>query len=70
MRALIDIPDNKIKELAEICRIEKVSRAELVRQAISAYLEMKKTLTVDAFGVWKERGVDGMAYQEQVRAEW
>ena len=35
MRTLIDIPDKQIKDLTAICEAEKVSRAEVIRQAIS-----------------------------------
>jgi metal-responsive CopG/Arc/MetJ family transcriptional regulator len=70
MRTLVDIPDRQIKDLAVICEAEKVSRAEVIRQAISAYLEKKKPETVDAFGLWKKRKIDGLTYQEQVRSEW
>ena len=70
MRTLIDIPDKQIKDLASICKAEKVSRAEVIRQAISAYLDTKRPNAVDAFGLWKDRAVDGLAYQEQARSEW
>ena len=70
MRTLADIPDRQIKELTAICEVEKVSRAEVIRQAIASYIEKKKPATVEAFGLWKGRKVDGLAYQEQVRSEW
>jgi hypothetical protein len=70
MRTLIDIPDKQIKDLTAICEMEKLSRAEAIRQAISLYLKSKKTTEIDAFGLWKKRKQDGLAYQEQVRAEW
>ncbi len=70
MRTLIDIPDRQIKHLTAICKTKKVSRAEIVRQAISSFLEKNKTGGVEAFGLWKDRKVDGLAYQEQVRSEW
>lgn len=70
MRTLVDIPDRQIKELTAICEAEKVSRAEVIRQAIASYIEKKKPVTVEAFGLWKGRKVDGLAYQEQVRSEW
>lgn len=70
MRTLVDIPQRQISDLAAICLSEKISRAELVRRAISAYLEKKKPPTTAAFGLWQERGVDGLAYQEQMRSEW
>lgn len=70
MRTLVDIPDRQIKELKAICEIEKVSRAEVIRQAIASYIEKKKPVTVEAFGLWKKRKVDGLTYQERVRSEW
>jgi len=70
MRVLVDIPERQIKALEALGRAEKVSRAEIIRQAISAYLDKKKPATSPAFGIWREREVDGLEYQEQVRSEW
>lgn len=70
MRTLIDIPDKQIKDLAAVSEAEKVSRAELIRRAIAAYLEKKRPKAIKAFGVWKDRKVDGVVYQEQSRSEW
>lgn len=70
MRTLVDIPEQQLKELNAICEAEKMSRAEVIRQAIAAYLERKKAGRVDAFSLWKDRQVDGLAYQEQMRSEW
>jgi hypothetical protein len=70
MRALVDIPDRQIKELTRISKAEKVSRAEIIRQAIAAFIEMKNSGTVEAFGLWKEREIDNVTYQEQLRSEW
>ena len=70
MRALIDIPEKHIDQLAVICEVKKLSRAEAIRQAIGLYIEQNKPSTEDAFGLWKNRKIDGMAYQEQVRSEW
>jgi len=53
-----------------ICDAKHVSRAEIIRQAISAYIEQNKPSAVDAFGIWKNKKVDGLAYQEKMRAEW
>lgn len=70
MRALVDIPDKQIDDLTVICEAKKLSRAEAIRQAIALYIERNKPGAVDAFGLWKNRKVDGLAYQEQVRSEW
>ena len=72
MRTLVDIPDNQIDDLAVICEAKKVSRAEVIRQAISVYIGTNKLVPTDAFGLWsaKQPSLDGLAYQEQARAEW
>lgn len=70
MRTLVDIPDRQIVELIRISKAEKVSRAEIIRQAVAAFIEMKKPGAFEAFGLWKKRAIDGLAYQEQVRSEW
>jgi metal-responsive CopG/Arc/MetJ family transcriptional regulator len=74
MRTLIDIPDDQIAELAKLAETEKVSRAALVRQAITALLASKHSKNVDAmdaaFGMWADREEDGLAYQERLRSEW
>ena len=70
MRTLVDIPDRQIKLLTALCEARKLSRAEVIRQAISSFLEKNKTGGVEAFGLWKTGKVDGLAYQEQARSEW
>lgn len=72
MRTLVDIPNDQIEDLALICEAKKVSRAEVIRQAISFYIGTNKRVPTDAFGSWKAAGqaLDGMAYQERARSEW
>jgi Ribbon-helix-helix protein, copG family len=75
MRTLVDIPDEQIDDLAVICEAKKVSRAEVIRQAIAVYIGTNKLIPADAFGLWKAKQpdsivLDGLAYQEQARAEW
>ena len=71
MRTLVDIPDKQLIDLTSICVARKLPRAEVVRQALAAYIEANKVQPIeDAFGLWKHHAVDGMVYQEQARAEW
>lgn len=70
MRSLVNIPDSQIEVLKTICQAQKISRAELVRQAITSYIDLHKPASDQAFGLWKDRHTDGMAYQDKVRAEW
>jgi metal-responsive CopG/Arc/MetJ family transcriptional regulator len=74
MRTLVDIPDDQIAELTQLAQREKVSRAALVRKAISDLLESKRQTDGDAiaaaFGIWSDMEEDGLAYQERLRSEW
>ncbi len=70
MRTLIDIPDAQLDGLARLCTERQQSRAEVVRQAINAYLaQHQQTSAAQAFGSWGA-GEDGVAYQQRIRSEW
>ncbi len=70
MRALIDIPDDQVEALAEMAKSEKVSRAELIRRAITDLLASRTAASKSsAFGLWGA-GEDGLAYEDRIRAEW
>lgn len=81
MRTLVDIPENLLKELQAMGETRKLSRAELVRQAIAAFLQQNRPSRESAFGIWRgSKAVlpgtheplptDGLAYQERLRSEW
>jgi hypothetical protein len=75
MRTLVDIPESSLEALNSMAKAKKVSRAELVREAISAYLELhdkKRTGEgIERFaGLWGADFEDGLAYQQRLRAEW
>jgi|APTNR8051073442_1049403.scaffolds.fasta_scaffold02443_13 metal-responsive CopG/Arc/MetJ family transcriptional regulator len=70
MRALVDIPDGLIKDLATISETKKLPRAEIIRRAISAYIADNKPTAELAFGLWANNKIDGLEYQEKVRSEW
>ena len=42
----------------------------IIRKAIASYVEQNRPVTADAFGIWKDRQVDGLDYQETIRSEW
>ena len=72
MRTIIDLPDSQIAALRELEDRKKVSRAELIRQAVAHYVVLHSA-TVDAFGAWKatnRRPADAVAVQRKLRAEW
>jgi metal-responsive CopG/Arc/MetJ family transcriptional regulator len=71
MRTLVDLGDTQIQALDELSKKEKQSRAALIRRAIDDYLAKQHSKQEnDAFGLWGNRKVDGLAYQEKVRREW
>jgi hypothetical protein len=43
----------------------------VIREAVSDYLQRRAVETdKDAFGLWGQQNVDGLAYQEKIRQEW
>ena len=71
-RTLVGFSENDIQELDALSAIKHVSRAELIRQAVSMYIEKYKPAvkSEDAFGLWSAKKVDGLARQEKLREEW
>ena len=69
MRALVDVPDDLIKDLEYISISNKVSRAEIIRRALRDFVGNNKQ-TSDGFAIWKNSQVDGLALQEKLREEW
>ncbi len=70
MRTIIELPEKALKALVEICKKEKISRAEAIRRAVDLYTSRKRPTTDEAFGIWRSRRMDGLKYQETLRAEW
>jgi hypothetical protein len=72
MRTIIDLPDRQIEALERISKSRKLSRAELIRQAVDRYLADHAPDAAAGFGLWKRAGAreDGLAYQRRLRREW
>jgi metal-responsive CopG/Arc/MetJ family transcriptional regulator len=71
MRTLVDIPEDDVRALDEIGRRRRVSRARVIRAALSEYLDRNAASHQnEAFGLWGEGGEDGVEYQKRIRAEW
>jgi hypothetical protein len=74
MRTLIDIPEDNIRRLDAMAATRGWSRAEAVRRAVAEMLERDdqadKASIMAVFGAWKDRGIDGLAFQQALRAEW
>jgi metal-responsive CopG/Arc/MetJ family transcriptional regulator len=71
MRTIVEIPEDQLRELAEMCRREGISRAEAIRRAVAEYARRRNgTKTRPAFGLWRGRRRDGLAYERRLRREW
>ena len=71
MKTLIEIEDARVAALDALARKRGTSRSALVREAVDALLEgTDRSSAESAFGLWKEIGEDGLAYQRRLRAEW
>ena len=71
MRAIIDLPNAQVQELDRLRRRNRVSRTELVRQAVTAFLEQQhREQACKAFGLWKKKPVDALDLQRRLRQEW
>jgi hypothetical protein len=63
--------DSDLRELTELSRRNRRSRASLIREAVATFLALhKRGSEGDAFGLWGTKRPDGLAYQKKLRAEW
>ena len=66
-----DLPEDQLSSLDGICRRESISRAEAIRRAVDLLVRDRAAAAAHAaFGLWRGKGRDGLAYQDRVRREW
>ena len=71
MRTLVDLAKDDIALLDTLAKADNVSRTELVRQAVTAYLAPhRKTSIREFFGIWPDFPEDGQEFQDRLRSEW
>ena len=71
MRTLVDIEKPQLEKLDQHASRHKRSRAAVIRQAVAEYLKKHEEGGLkEAFGLWRDREVDGLEYQEKMRSEW
>ncbi len=71
MRTIIELREEQVRQLADVCRREGVSRAEVIRRAVANYLDARHVGDrEDAFGIWRDHNVDGLRYERRLRREW
>ena len=78
MQTTIELSEERLHQLDQLTQSERISVEELVGKALDAYVSLQPVpagshswAEMDAaFGLWKDRGEDGLAYQLRMRAEW
>ena len=73
MRTIVDIPDAQIKILDNLSKKKKLSRAKIIRQALTNYITnytKGQKGYESAFGIWKDKKLDSVVYQQKLRDEW
>ena len=71
MRTIIEVPEAIVRNLDKVGKQQKKSRAAIIREAIQLYLDKRELSGAEAaFGIWKDKGKDGVKYQGQLRSEW
>ena len=71
MRTIVDIPKQQIEALRTLGEQEGLSRAELMRRAVAEYLVRHQgEAGTAAFGLWRNKPHNSVAYQEKMREEW
>lgn len=71
MRTIVAIANQQLDMLDVLCRRDGISRAEAIRRAVAAHILNHRAGQPDqAFGLWRARGQDGLAYEQGLRREW
>ena len=71
MRTIIDLPADQLEALDRLCQREGISRAEGVRRAVAEHVRQQQGAEASqAFGLWRARGADSLAYERRLRSEW
>jgi metal-responsive CopG/Arc/MetJ family transcriptional regulator len=71
MKTVVELPKNLVESLSEICQKEGISKTEAIRRALSRYLRDTKSNGKDAaFGLWRRKKINGLAYEDRIRREW
>jgi hypothetical protein len=71
MRTIIELPSGQLDALDALCRRDKISRAEAIRQAVAAHVgRASAAARASVFGLWRDRGIDALTYERRLRHEW
>lgn len=71
MRLEIDLPAEEARALVELGERAGISLEECVRRAVAHFIEGERREDLAAvFGAWRDKAIDGVEYQRELRAEW
>ena len=71
VRTIIELPSAQLDALDALCRRDGISRAEAIRRAVAAMVAGATTAgRAAAYGLWRDRGINGLTYERRLRAEW
>lgn len=71
MRTIIDINEKDLAILDRFSKKNHSSRAAVIRKAVTLFIqEHIQASEKSAFGIWKDKKVDALSYQEKLRDEW
>lgn len=70
MQTTVDIPEEQVSRLDKLSQSRRIPRDELVRTAISTYLQAQASALDESFGAWAGSQGDGLDYQKRMRNEW
>ena len=73
MRTIIDLPIEQLRALDLWRDARGISRAEAVRQAVARLIgdeALARAASDEAFGLWRDRKLDGLAEQIRLRGAW
>jgi metal-responsive CopG/Arc/MetJ family transcriptional regulator len=71
VRTLVDLPEEDVAALDDLRERRSLSRAKIIREAVSDYLARHRGGAAEAaFGLWRDRKIDGVDFQRRLRAEW
>jgi metal-responsive CopG/Arc/MetJ family transcriptional regulator len=75
MRTIVDLPDDQLERLKELCEEEHISRAEAVRRAVDLLLASRKKEGSPikrraGLGILAPATFDSRKFVDELREEW
>ena len=74
MRMSLELPKDQVEAIDRLSEENRRTCEAVIQAAVAEFLEedrkRRRRLMMAAFGIWKDRGIDGLEYQRAIRAEW